>query len=110
MPETAAYDFNGVPEFQRSRHCRLVYVTYRKVSVNSFIRRKLGGTAVYYRPFAHCAEGLFCCLAFLAVLAMDLRRAVSGWTKKKLRHMCGLQIKGFIFIKEKKHAGFKRAE
>ena len=77
--EVNAYDFKIAWTLQRSRHCRLVYVTYRKVSASIFIRRKLGGTAVYYRPFAHLREGTFLLPS---------------------HNMCGLQIKGFILIKE----------
>ena len=54
-----------------------------------FIYRKLGGTAVDYRPFAHCAEGLF-----VSLLSSHVRIANQR----------------FILIKEKNHAGFKRAE
>ena len=67
-----------------SRHCRLVYVTYRKVSEGRSFGmpyRKLGGTAVDYRPFAHLCRGIFLCYRKLGP------RKLGPMTQKTLRRM-----------------------
>lgn len=62
------FPFRQISEFptgaallkKNSRHCRLVYVTYWKVSVNrKNVYRKLGGTTVNDRPSAHMRRGIF---------------------------------------------------
>ena len=66
----------------------MVYVTYRKVSVNVLFAGSWVVPRYIIVPLRIGVKGLFC----------------------YLHNMCGLQIRGFIFIKEKNHAGFKRAE
>ena len=83
-----------------SRHCRLVYVTYRKVSEGRSFRmpyRKLGGTAVELSSLCTFVQR-----DFFVSTKLNFHKVKAGCADCRT---CFTVIE-----KERNHAGFKRAE
>ena len=76
-----------------SRHCRLVYVTYRKVSAAVCVCLQEAGwyRGKNYRPFAHLRKGIFLCLKSTETCKLQIRSDVEKRHEISLGGCAGLQ-------------------